>query len=155
MLSYGGNIASAKMVGAEFFREYVFAYEKRLIDYIQSRGGRVLYHNCGYARNLFPLYHELGMHAYESLTPPPQGDTALEEALDVIGPEAVLHGGIDQIRFLMSARSADVKAKVRGLLDVARTRDNYIPGTSDYFHEDTPHENIAAMAEAGREFGRR
>lgn len=153
LLSYAGNIASARMVGPDFFEEHVFPYEKRLIDYIQSRGGRVLYHNCGYARNLFPLYRRLGMAVYESLTPPPQGDTSLDEALETIGPEITLHGGLDQIRFLMSARPSDVGDKVRELLDVARERDNYIPGTSDYFHENTPHENIAAIAEAAREFG--
>lgn len=152
MLSYAGNIASGKMVGASFFREHVLPYEKRLIDYVQSRGVHVLYHNCGYARNLFPCYRELGLRVYESLTPPPQGDTVLEEAFEKLGPEITLHGGIDQIRFLMTASPAEVRTRVHELLDAGGKRGNFILGTSDYLHEATPHENIVAIAEAGRAF---
>ena len=42
-------------------------------------------HNCGYARNLLPVYPSLGLLAYESLTPAPYGDTILEEAVEELG----------------------------------------------------------------------
>lgn len=147
LLSYGGNIASGKMVGPDFFRDHVLPYEKKLIDYIQSRGAAVLYHNCGYARNLFAHFNVLGMDVYESLTAPPYGDTLLEEALQQIRPEIALHGGIDQIDFLMRAAPDDVRRKAGEVLAAARDRGRFILGTSDYLHEETPHANIAALAE--------
>jgi uroporphyrinogen decarboxylase len=64
VLSYAGNIANGKMVGQEFFRAHIWPYEKRFIDWIQAQGVPVLYHNCGYARGLLPLYPSLGLRAY-------------------------------------------------------------------------------------------
>ena len=37
VLSYAGNIASGSLVGPEFFRKHVLAYEKRLIDFMPGR----------------------------------------------------------------------------------------------------------------------
>lgn len=154
ILSYGGNIASGKMFGENFFREHIFPYEKRLIDFIQNNGVHVLYHNCGYAKNLFPCYRDLGMHMYESLTAPPYGDTILEDAFAGIGPDVVLCGGIDQIDFLRNASPDNIQSKVRNTLEIGKSHCNFILSTSDYFHEDTSFSNIAVMASAGKKFGR-
>jgi len=153
MLSYGGNIASGKMVGGPFFGEHVLDYENRMIDFIQSQGVAVLYHNCGYAKSLFPYYKGLNTQVYESLTPPPHGDTILEEALEAFRPETVLAGGVDQISFLPTASKDEIRDKVRAILDPAKKRGNFILGTTDYFHEETPHDAIRVLADAGREFG--
>jgi acetolactate synthase regulatory subunit len=150
VLSYGGNIASGKMVSTQFFRDYVFDYEKELIDFIQGRGAAVLYHNCGCGKRLFECYRQLGMRVYESLTAPPYGDTILEQALETLGPEMVLCGGLDQIAFLMNATPQAVESEVQRVLEVVRNRGRFILGTSDYFHEDTPHQNIAAIGAAAR-----
>ncbi|MHB1001330.1 MAG: uroporphyrinogen decarboxylase family protein [Armatimonadota bacterium] len=154
ILSYAGNTASGKIVGESFFREFILPYEKRLIDFIQDRGAYVLYHNCGYAKALFPCYRDMGMRAYESLTAPPYGDTILNEAFEAIGPQTVLHGGMDQIEFLRTASVDDIRATVKEVLDIGKAHGNFILGTSDYFNEDTPYEKIAAMADASIEYGR-
>jgi uroporphyrinogen-III decarboxylase len=148
LLSYGANIASGKMVGADFYREFVMPYEKQLIDFIQDRQVHVLHHNCGYASKLYPLYREIGMSVHESLTAPPYGDTVLEQAFEAIGPNVILHGGIDQIQFLMKATPGQVRDNVRQTLERTADRPNFMLGTSDYLREDTPHANVAAIAEA-------
>ena len=142
------------MVGFDFFMEHVFPYEKPLIDCVQERDVYVLYHNCGYGRKLFPAYRQLGLSAYESLTPPPYGDTVLEEAFAALGPAMTLCGPLDQIEFLRQARPDEVKRTVQEVLEQVKRRGNFILSTSDYFNEDTPWENIHALAEAGREWGR-
>ncbi|MFB3902911.1 MAG: uroporphyrinogen decarboxylase family protein [Acidobacteriota bacterium] len=153
ILSYAGNIGSAKMIGEGFFREFVLPYERRLIQFIESKGVFVLYHNCGYARRLLHAYNELGMTAYESLTPPPYGDTDLDEAFEILDPKLVLIGNVDQIEFVVKATPAEIRRRVAEVLDKARRRGRFILGTSDYFNEFTPHENIRAFADTGRECG--
>jgi uroporphyrinogen decarboxylase len=153
MLSYGGNIASGKMVGEQFFRDHVLPYEARLIRFIQDKGVPVLYHNCGYARNLFPAYRQLGMRVYESLTAPPYGDTIVEEAFEQLGSQMVMMGGVDQIKFLRKASPGDIRLAVKGFLKRVKGRGRFILGTSDYFLEDTPHPNIMALASAALEHG--
>jgi uroporphyrinogen-III decarboxylase len=153
LLSYGGNIANAKLVGPDFFQRHIWPYEKQLIEFIQSQGVAVLYHNCGRARNLLPHYPTLGMRAYESLTPPPYGDTILSEAVDVFGHGTTLLGNIDQIDLLRRGTPDQIRACVRSVMDTVRGRCHFILATTDYFNENTPHDNIHALAEAGRRYG--
>jgi uroporphyrinogen-III decarboxylase len=153
VLSYGGNIANGKMVGAEFFRRYVLPYERDLVAFIQGHGVPVLYHNCGYARGLMPVYPELGAAAYESLAPRPYGDTDLDEAVETLGPVTTLAGGIDQLDLLRKGDDDDIRAAVREVMDVVRDRCPFILGTTDYFNENTPEAKIRTLSEAGRLYG--
>jgi uroporphyrinogen decarboxylase len=154
VLSTGGNVANGKMVGPDFYRSFIWPYEKELIDFIQAQGVAVLYHNCGYARSLLRLYPGLGLRAYESLTPAPYGDTVLEEAVRAFGQGTTLLGGIDQLDLLRTGTSQDIEAAVRNVLDTVRGRCHFILGTTDYFNENTPEDKIRVLAEAGRKYGR-
>ena len=153
VLCAGGNIANGKMVGPAFFREHIWPYEKQLIDFVRERGPLFLYHNCGYARKLLPLYPSLGMDAYESLTPPPYGNTALEDALDIFGKSTALLGNIDQIDLLRNGTPEQVAGQVESVMNTVRGRSHFILATTDYFNENTPHANIHALADAGRRHG--
>lgn len=152
--SYAGNIASGKLVSLDFFQQYVFPYEKKLIDFIKSKGVYVQYHNCGYGMKLFPAYKELGMNVYESMTPPPFGDTIFEDVLTIMPKTITLSGNIDQIEFLKTATPSQIQEKVRNTLEKAKKRGDFILSTTDYFGEQTPHENIVALAEAGMKYGK-
>ncbi len=156
VLSAGGNIANGKLVGPDFFDRFVAPYERQLIDFIQRQGKVLLYHNCGYSGRLLSIYPNLRMKAYESLTPPPYGDTQLAEAFNAFDPtQTTLLGNIDQIHLLRRGRAEDIEAAVRETLRGAKEwSGNFILATTDYFNEDTPHENIQAFAEAGRKYGR-
>jgi uroporphyrinogen decarboxylase len=151
--SYAGNIASGKLISLDFFQQYVFPYEKKLIDFIKSKGVYIQYHNCGYGMKLFPAYKNLEMNVYESMTPPPFGDTIFEKALKMMPKSITLSGNIDQIEFLKTAKPSRIREKVRNVLEKAKKRGNFILSTTDYFGEQTPQENIAALAEAGIKYG--
>ena len=154
LLSTGGNVGNGKMVGPEFYRTFIRPYEKELADFIQAQGVAVLYHNCGYARSLLPLYPGLGLRAYESLTPAPYGDTVLEEAVRAFGRGTTLLGGIDQLDLLRTGEADDIEAAVKSVLDTVRGRCHFILGTTDYFNENTPEEKIRVLADAGRKYGK-
>jgi uroporphyrinogen-III decarboxylase len=153
VLSYGGNIANAKLIGPAFYQEYIMPYEKQFIAFIQRQGVIVLYHNCGYARNLLPSYTGLGVRAYESLTPPPYGDTILSEAVEAFGTDTTLSGNIDQLDLLRKGSVQDIESAVKKTLGTVRGRTHFILATTDYFNENTPHDNIHILAEAGHRHG--
>ncbi len=153
-LSVSGNMASGSMAGPKLFEQSVMPYEMKLIDAIHRSGGKVIYHNCGDARFLLPLYGKMGIDIYESLTAEPYGDTVLAHALTQIPLPTVLSGGIDQIQFLKTATPAQVRARVREVLDAVKPRGGFILAASDYFSEGTPPENIQAFSDAAHEFGR-
>lgn len=153
VLSYAGNIANAKLVSPKFYRTYILPYEREFVQFIQSQGTVVLHHNCGHANNLLPVYPELGLDAYESLTPPPYGDTELRRAVELLGRQTTLSGNIDQITLLREGTPADIEAEVKSVLDTVRGRCHFILATTDYFNEATPHDAIHALADAGRKHG--
>lgn len=158
LLSTGGNVANGKLISPDFFRQHVVPFEKRVVDFVQSHGAIVLYHNCGYAKGFFPEYPGIGMKAYESLTPPPYGDTILSDALSFFDPaRTILLGNIDQITLLRKGSAEQIGAAVGETL--GRVKDwsggrSFLLGTTDYFNENTPEANIQAFAEAGLKYGR-
>lgn len=148
-----GNMANGSMAGPRLFEEFVMPYEDRVIDEIHRNGCLCMYHNCGDAKSLLPLYDRMKMDLYESLTPPPYGDTPLSEALEVIKPPKVLSGNLDQIDFLVRATPEEVRIRVKEILELAKQRGHFILATSDYFSEGTPEANIVAFSEAAHEYG--
>ena len=154
VLSYGANVANAKLIGPEFYRRHIWPHEKRLIDFVQGQGVTVLFHNCGYAKNFLPLYAQLGLKAYESLTPEPYGDTKLEAAVEAFGGRTTLVGGVDQLDLLRKGSPQDIDSAVEAICRTVRHRCPFILGTTDYFNEATPSASIFALSEAGRRHGR-
>lgn len=148
VLSYAGNIAGGSLVGPDFFRRHVMAYERQLIEFCQGAGVPVLYHNCGDARSMIDVYNELGPAAYESITEPPYADNDLRDAVARFSKDITLIGNLDQITFLRTASPDQVRRAVGEKLAIVGDRPGFILGTSDFLEEGTPHENLRAMAEA-------
>ena len=65
----------------------------------------------------------------------------------------VLLGNIDQIDFLIKAKPAQIKEKIKEILEKVKKRGNFILSTSDFWTDDMPYENLKAFADAGIEFG--
>ncbi|HOE95126.1 MAG TPA: uroporphyrinogen decarboxylase family protein [Candidatus Sumerlaeota bacterium] len=152
-LSIGVNMASGKLFDGSFIEAYVLPYEMEFFAALREAGGATIAHNCGHASRLLPLYARLGTTIYESLTPPPHGDTRIEEAVRVLGPEVTLMGGLDQIDLLRHGSPAQVEQAVSQIMQAVHSRCRYILGTSDYLLDETPPENLRALARAGHEMG--
>ncbi|MBF9014487.1 MULTISPECIES: uroporphyrinogen decarboxylase family protein [unclassified Oceanispirochaeta] len=149
-----GNIANGGLLGEKFFMEYIYPYEKVITETIREGGKYSIYHNCGYAKNLYPCYKTLGMDVWETVSPAPQGDNDLAEAKKYFGDSLILSGGLDQVDFLKKASPLEVKAKVKELMDAAKDGGNYIFAGSDFLEKDTPEENIQAAVDAAVQYGR-
>ncbi len=152
VVELGGNLAGSS-VGPRFFRDHVMAYEQRVIGAIHEAGAPVIYHNCGTAARILPLYNEMDIDCLGYLVTPPFGDVDLDEALRILRPDMALRGNIDQVDFMVNATPVQVRERVRGVLGATRQRGNLILSTTDFFFDGTPYENIEAFAAAGREFG--
>lgn len=148
-----GNQATGSAVGPAYFEEHVLHREIERCKAAQDAGLLYLYHNCGDAASILHLYNDINMNVYESLTPPPYGDTEFSEACRIVKPEIVLCGGMDQIDFLRTASPDEIREKVRVLLEEGKKRGNFILATSDYFNEKTPLQNIQAFSQAANDFG--
>lgn len=153
IIEMGGNLATSG-VGEKFFLNYVFEYEKRIVDKIHSLNIFDIYHNCGDADKIMHIYNDLGFNAWGYLTPPPFGDVDIDKALRIMNKKMVLLGNIDQIEFLKKASIYDIKNRIRLLLEKVKPRGNFILSTSDWWMDDMPYENLKAFIEAGLEYGK-
>jgi uroporphyrinogen decarboxylase len=152
VIEVAANLAGSS-VGPSFFRNYVMEYESQVIDAIHQAGAPMIYHNCGTASRVMHLYNEMAIDCLGYLVPPPFGDVDLDEALRVLRPGMALRGNIDQVEFLMTATPAQVRERVRELLEKAMPRGNLILSTTDFCFDGTPYENLEAMSAAGHDFG--
>jgi hypothetical protein len=152
VIEVAGNLAGSS-VGPSFFRAHVMPYENRVIGAIHEDGVPLIYHNCGTAARIMALYNEMDIDCLGYIVPKPFGDVDLDEALRVLRPGMALRGNVDQVEFLMTATPAEVRERVREVLDKARPRGNLILSATDFFFDGTPYANIEAFAQAGRDFG--
>jgi hypothetical protein len=152
VIEMGANLAGSS-VGPSFFRDHVMAYEDRIISACHDAGVPVIYHNCGTAARVLECYNDMSIDCLGYLVPPPFGDVDLDDALRVVRPDMALRGNVDQVEFLVSATPAQVRERVREVVEKARPRGNLVLSTTDFFFDGTPYENIEAFAQAGRDHG--
>lgn len=145
-----GNMANSAVMSADFFNRYVRPYEQRFIDSIHAEGSFTVYHNCGYAERFYPIYREMKMTVWETVSPPPQGDNELAKAKKAVGDTLCLLGNLDQIEFLKTATPQAVTAATRELIKIGSPGGRYIFSTSDFLEKNTPIENIQAMIGAAK-----
>ncbi|MCK9618566.1 MAG: hypothetical protein M0R21_12120 [Lentimicrobiaceae bacterium] len=151
IIEIGGHWSG--QVGPDIFQKYILENENRLVRAIHEMGGLVIYHNCGDAARIMHYYNDLEIDCWGYLTPPPYGDVVLEEALAALRPTLTLRGNIDQLNFLKTATPQQVRERVRRVLETVMPRGNWILSTTDFCFDDTPYDNLHAMADACREFG--
>jgi hypothetical protein len=151
-IELGGNLAGSG-VGPKFFTDYVMEYENKLAGQIHDAGAFVVYHNCGDAQRIMHLYNDLDIDVWGYVTTAPFGDVVLDDALKTIRPDMALRGNIDQVEFMIKATPAQVKERIKELMDKVKSRGNWILCTSDFFFDGTSYDNIKAFTEAGLEYG--
>jgi uroporphyrinogen decarboxylase len=151
MIGLQGHMANGRSVSADYFMEHVFPYEKQLIDALHAQGAFTVYHNCGFARSLWPCYRELGMTVWETVAEPPQGDNSLADAKLALGDQITLLGNLDQVNFLKSATADAVSEKARDIMRVGKPGGRYLFACSDFLEKNTPVENVKAMLQGALE----
>lgn len=148
-----GHMANSRTVSADYFRNYIQPYEKKMIDSIHAAGCFSVYHNCGFASSLYENYRELGMTVWETLSESPQGDNVLANAKAVLGRDICLLGNLDQIYFLKTATTEEVAQRTREIVQTGKPGGRFIFSTSDFLERNTPLENVKAMIETAKESG--
>lgn len=149
-----GHMAGGATTSPDYFREFVLPYERRVVEAIRAAGKFSIYHNCGFARNLYANYREVGMTVWETVSESPRGDNRLAEAKAVLGDKICLLGNLDQVDFLKRATPQAVADRAREIVATGKPGGRFIFSTSDYLEKNTPRENVVAMLAAAKEAGR-
>lgn len=134
----GVGDAAASLVGPMIYEQYVWPYEKRLVDGIKAMGGRVRLHICGNTRAILDGMGRLGCDIVDLDWMNP-----LHEARAVMGPDQVLLGNLDPVSVVRDKTAADVYAALKQCHEEAGSR--YILSAGCEITRDTPQENVRSF----------
>lgn len=139
----GVGDAAASLVGPEFYRQFVWPYEKRLVDGLHEMGTRVRLHICGNTRAILQGMGELGCDIVDLDFMVP-----MDEARQAMGPDQILLGNIDPVRVLRDGTPESVTAALAECHRQAGPR--YIVSAGCEVPRDTAPENMQAMTDFAR-----
>jgi MtaA/CmuA family methyltransferase len=139
----GVGDAAASLVGPRIYDQFVWPYEKRLVDGIHAMGARVRLHICGNTRHSLASIGRLGcdMVDLDWMVP-------VAQAREEMSPAQVLAGNIDPVQVLRNGTPAGVTAAIAACRQAAAP--HYIVGAGCEVPRDTPIENVRAMCAYAR-----
>ncbi|MHC4479302.1 MAG: uroporphyrinogen decarboxylase family protein [Planctomycetota bacterium] len=142
------------LLGPDLFDRFILPHLKRLIDLGHDYGLKVQLHCCGGFRPLIPAMIEAGLDALHAVQPSCTG-MDLKRLKAEFGHKIVFNGAIDSHHVLIKATPETVRQRTREVLDIMKPAGGYVAGAShDTILEETPLDNVLAMFDAIKEFGK-
>ena len=144
---------SGPMMSPKSYREMIMPYQKRLNEVIKKyTDATIFFHCCGDVTALVPDLIEAGVEALNPFQvgaiPDPAGIKAK------YGDKMSFWGGIDTQHVLPHGTPEDVKEEVRLRIRQLGHGGGYVAAAVHNIQPDVQPENIVAMAQAVREFGK-
>ena len=131
------------------YQDFILPYHRRLAQEF-SDGGKISIHLCGDATHLFKFLKE-NLNVYSFDTGFPVNFAQLREEL---GPEVTVYGG-PNIMLLKNESAENIKQEVERICTSGIMKGGkFILREGNNLAPCTPIENIKAMYEAGKVFGR-
>ena len=139
----GVGDAAASLVGPAIYNEFVWPFEKKLVDGLHAMGTRVRLHICGDTRPILAGMGALGCEIVDLDYMVP-----LAEARTAMGPEQVLLGNLDPVSCLRAGTPESITRAVARCHAEAGAR--YIVGAGCEVVRDTPDANLRALCDYAR-----
>lgn len=139
----------------DIFRQLAFPAVKRGIELATAAGFPTHVHSCGPETALVKLMsEETDLTVIDPLEIPPMGDCNLAKLKELYGDRIVLKGNLHTTDVLLRGSVDEVIAASKQAIDDAAAGGRFILSTGDQCGRDTPDENLHAMVETARTYGR-
>jgi len=135
----GVGDAAASLVGPQIYEEFVWPYEKKLVDGLHALGTRVRLHICGNTRRILDGMGRLGCGIVDLDYLSPVADGRAQ-----MGPVQVLLGNLDPVKVIRDGTPDSVTATIAECHRQAGPR--FIVGAGCEIPRGTPDENLRALA---------
>ncbi len=150
----GGAFCSMSVISPDILRDWQFDFIQRLCAVAHRYGQIVQLHMCGKSRKALEVLAETDLDAVEPLERSPTGDCDLAEVKRTFGKRFSLKGNVNSIETMLHGSPEDVEREAKRCLEVAAAGGGYILAVGDQTPYWTPPENISALVETARKWGR-
>ena len=140
------------LVSRETYREMILPYHRRLLDFIRSRGQKVVFHSCGAVQRLIPDLLEAGVEIIHPIQHTAVGMDPLSIKREY-GKDLVLWGAGCDTSLLQYGSVHDIREDVRRRVEALGRDGGFVYTTTHCIQPGTPPENILAMADALHRYG--
>ncbi|MGQ9575743.1 MAG: uroporphyrinogen decarboxylase family protein [Thermoguttaceae bacterium] len=140
----GVGDAAASLVGPQIYQEFVWPYEKKMIDGLHAMGVKIRLHICGNINRILKGIGQLGCDIVDLDSMVPVGKARQE-----MGPQQVLLGNLDPVALLRHSTPEAIQAALAECHGQAGEK--YIVGAGCEVPRDTPPENVLAMRDYARQ----
>jgi uroporphyrinogen decarboxylase len=139
----------------DIFRQLAFPAVKRGIELATAAGIPTHVHSCGPEKELVKIMaEETDLTVIDPLEIPPMGDCNLAELKRLYGDKIILKGNLHTTEVMLRGSVDDVIAASKQAIDDAAEGGRFILSTGDQCGRDTPDENLHAMVETARTYGK-
>lgn len=150
-----GGSGSLILQTEQMLRRVALPAVKRGIELATAAGIMTHVHCCGPESRLVKmLAEETTLTVIDPLEIPPMGDCDLAELKRLYGNRLTLKGNLHTTDVMLRGRREDVVAAAKKALDDAADGGRFILSTGDQCGRDTPDENLFALVETARTYGR-
>ena len=87
---------SSTLTSPDVYRRHTLPQIRDYVEIVHRHGKKLILHMCGKLRHLLEVIGHTGADGINALTPPDVGDCPLEHALDILGDDLMMMGGILQ-----------------------------------------------------------
>jgi len=139
----------------EIFRDLALPIVKKITSLCKEHGIPSHIHSCGPEAELVKICaEETDLTMIDPLEIPPMGDCNLAEIKKLYGDKLILKGNLHTTEIMLNGSTKDVIEASKRAIDDAADGGGFILSTGDQCGRDTPFENIYAMVETARTYGK-
>ncbi len=147
---YGSS--AGPLMSPKHYRKHIWPQLSRLVAAIKSTGTRVIMHSDGDLRKLLPDIMKTGIDAYHPMERHANMD--IGQIKKEYGQQLTLIGNVDNQHVLVNGSVDEVIALTKECLRIGAPGGGYILGSDHSVHDDIPNENVFAMIETGKKYGK-
>ncbi len=140
-------------ISLELYRRNIRPLHQQIIDVAKAFNLPVMIHTCGSSSWAYEDFIEMGIDAVDTLQPEAK-DMAPEYLKKTFGGRLAFHGCISTAGPVSFGTVAEVDAYCRRTLEIMMPGGGYCFAPTHQLQDNSPTENVLAMYEAPRKYGR-
>jgi uroporphyrinogen decarboxylase len=141
------------MISLEMFRKHIRPRHQKFIDLAKAHGLPVMIHTCGSSSWAYEDYIEMGMTGVDTLQPE-AANMSPKYLKEHFGGRLAFHGCISTAGPVAYGSVDDVIADCRETLETMMPGGGYMFAPTHSLQDNSPTENVVAMYECAKEYGR-